>query len=164
MLMSKNPTGLLRSVPTLHYAQSYTDPSSVFPLVLESVDCFMYIWVNLHFTLPIRKSAVWPHQLQFSTCVTPYINTAPHVRRHSCRQPASQHVLALCFVAVCVCVYRVKGAIHEQLAGVKAGEGRAAVYDHECIYVFVSVNVCARARPYICQCMALPDIDVVTAK
>ena len=40
----------------------------------------------------------------------------------------------------------VKGAIHEQLAGVKSGKGWAAVYDRVCIYVFVSVNVCAR-RP-----------------
>lgn len=66
---------------------------------------------------------------------------------------------------------RVKGAIHEQLAGVKSGKGWAAVYDCECVYVFVSVNVCvhcahtpARVRPYVCHCAALPDIDVVTTK
>lgn len=55
---------------------------------------------------------------QFSTCVTPYINTEPHVRRHSCGRPraASQHTLC----SVCVC--GVKGAIHEQLAGVKSGK------------------------------------------
>ena len=137
MLISKNPTGKPCSVATLHYALSYTDPLSVFPSVIEPVDYFMYIWVNLHSTIPIRKSAVWPHQLQFSTCVTPYINTAPHVRRHSCRRPASQHALLHC-VSVC----GVKGAIHEQLAGVKSGEGWAPVYDCEYMYVFVSVNVC----------------------
>lgn len=58
---------------------------------------------------------------------------------------------------MCVCVCGVKGAIHEQLAGVKSGEGRAAVYDFQCIYVFVSVNVCVHVcthmsvtvRPYL---------------
>lgn len=60
----------------------------------------------------------------------------------------------------------VKGAIHEQLAGVKSGEGC------ECIYVFVSVksvfvwsvDLSERVHPYVCQSAALPDIDVVTTK
>lgn len=88
----------------------------------------MYTWANLP-SLPIRKSEVWPHQhqLQFSACVTRYINNTPHLRRHSCRQrgPAGQH--ALLHTLMCICV--VKGAIHEQLAGVKSGKGRASVYD-----------------------------------
>lgn len=63
-----------------------------------------------------------------------------------------------------LCVCRVKGAIHEQLAGVKSGKGWAAVYDCERIYAFVSVNVFARAHPYVCQCAAIPDTDVVTTK
>lgn len=76
---------------------------------------------------------------QFSTCVTPYINTEPHVRRHSCRRPrpSSQHTLlhSVCECVlehrecVYVCVCGVKGAIHEQLAGVKSGKGWTAVYD-----------------------------------
>lgn len=91
-------------------------------------------------TLPTRKSAVWPHQLQFSTCVTPYINNTPHVRRHSCSWPSQIASHALLYtVCVCVldreeekvcervwflcsraCVCGVKEAIHEQLAGVKS--------------------------------------------
>lgn len=69
---------------------------------------------------------------QFSTCVTPYINTQPHVRRHSCRRPEQRASTLLCSACVCVgkssvCV--VKGAIHEQLTGVKPGQCRTAVYD-----------------------------------
>lgn len=77
----------------------------------------IYIWVSF-LSLPIRKSEVWPLQLQlqFSACVTSYINNAPHVRRHSCRKPA--HFAAL---YVCASVCEVKGVIHEQLAGVKSG-------------------------------------------
>lgn len=50
-----------------------------------------------------------------------------------------------CTLYVCVSVCGVKGAIHEQLAGVKSGKGWAAVYDSKRIYVFVGVDVCARA-------------------
>lgn len=47
-----------------------------------------------------------------------------------------------------MCVCGVKGAIHE-LAAVKSAEGWAAVYDCECIYVFVSVSV------YVPICLSL---------
>lgn len=69
---------------------------------------------------------------QFSTCVTPYINTQPHVRRHSCRRPERRASTLLCSACVCVgkrCVCGVKEAIHEQLTDVKPGQCWTAVYD-----------------------------------
>lgn len=35
---------------------------------------------------------------QFSTCATPYVNTEPHVRRHSCRQPVKGGANSLCHI------------------------------------------------------------------
>lgn len=123
----------------------------------------MYTWANLH-SLPIRKSEVWPHQhqLQFSACVTRYINNTPHLRRHSCRQrgPAGQH--ALLHTLMCICV--VKGAIHEQLAGVKSGKGRASVYDWVYLCLCVCVLMCVYMCPHVCHSAAVPDINVVTTK
>lgn len=63
---------------------------------------------------------------------------------------------------LCCFQFGLKGAIHEQFAGVKSTAGRAAVYDRECIYVFVGINVCV--SPYVCHSAALPDTDVVTTK
>lgn len=91
----------------------------------DHIHLYIHIWVKLH-SLPIRKSEVWPHQhqFQFSACVTPYINNAPHVRRHSCGQPGPARFVARCiYVCVCGSMCGVKGAIHEQLAGVKSGKG-----------------------------------------
>lgn len=65
----------------------------------------------------------------------------------------------------------VKGAIHEQLVGVKSGEACAAVYDRVYLCVCECKCVCEcgsnlseRVPLYVCQCAALPDIDVVTTK
>lgn len=35
---------------------------------------------------------------QFSTCATPCVNTEPHVRRHSCRQPVKGGSNTLCHI------------------------------------------------------------------
>lgn len=55
---------------------------------------------------------------QFSTCATPYVNTEPHVRRHSCRQPVtgSQHTLSRSF-------QKMKTAICKQLAALQSCSG-----------------------------------------
>ena len=50
---------------------------------------------------------------------------------------------------VCVCVCGVKGAIHEQLAGVKSGKGRAAVYD-------CRVYLCVCELKCVCVCVCAP--------
>lgn len=124
------------SLSTLHYVRSYTGllstPFSYFP------SCWSLLNTSCIYGSPSTLFLSGSQQSgrtssQFSTCVTPYINTEPHVRRHSCRRPrtACQHTL---LHSVCVCVGTpsvcgVKGAIHEQLAGVKSGQSWAAVYD-----------------------------------
>lgn len=127
-------------VCTFHVARSHTGLLCAFPVVFGV--CFKYIWVKLH-SLPIRKSAVWPHQLQFSTCVTPYINSAPHVRRHSCRP--------------------VPG--HSQHAPLwKALHMRTTVYDSGCLCFSKCVFQWVYAYPYVSHRTALPDTHVVTTK
>lgn len=104
------------------------------------------------------KSGPTSTSSNFPACVTRYINNTPHLRRHSCRQrgPAGQH--ALLHTLMCICV--VKGAIHEQLAGVKSGKGRASVYD----WVYLCLCVCVYMCPHVCHSAAVPDINVVTTK
>lgn len=71
--------------------------------------------------------------------------------------PGQRASTLCCCVSVCMFerVCGVKGAIHEQLAGVKSGKGRAAVYD--CwvyLCVFVSVNVCVHWL-HVCSHMSV---------
>lgn len=89
------------------------------------------------------------------------ISTTRHIWDVTAVDSEDQQASTLCCTLLCV---YVKGAIHEQLAGVKSGKGRASVYDWVYLCLCVCVLMCVYMCPHVCHSAAVPDINVVTTK
>lgn len=131
----------------------------LFPVVLEPFHYFIFIYINgSTSTLFLSGSQQSGPSNSNFPLVLLLISTTRHTWDVTAADGQPSTLCCTLYVCVCersVCVSGVKGAIHEQLAGVTLVRGRAAVNDW--VYLCVceaSMCVCTVACPYVFRCVS----------